>query len=189
MSQPGLLKKATATLDWLGVDFMLTGSLVSSLQGEPRATHDIDLVVDLPSDRVDAMLAEFPPPDYYLSRNAVEQAIAQKGMFNLLDLREGDNVDFWMLTDAPFDLSRFARRQHIDIEGVSIAISAPEDTILMKLKWSAAVGRSDRQFRDALAVYELQRGVLDLAYLEHWVGILGLTEDWQRLLTEAEPIE
>lgn len=30
-----------------GVPYMVTGSLVSSLQGEPRATHDIDLIVQI----------------------------------------------------------------------------------------------------------------------------------------------
>ena len=29
-------------------------------------------------------------------------------MFNLLALTEGDKVDFWILTEEPFDRSRFA---------------------------------------------------------------------------------
>jgi len=29
------------------VEYMLTGSLASSLQGEPRATHEFDRVVEL----------------------------------------------------------------------------------------------------------------------------------------------
>ena len=31
-----------------------------------------------------------------------------KSQFNLLDIRNGDKVDFWMLSDEPFDQSRFA---------------------------------------------------------------------------------
>jgi hypothetical protein len=189
MSQAELLKKTADVLDRLGVGFMLSGSLASSLQGEPRATHDIDVVVDMPADRVEALLEEFPPPDYYLSRDAIEHALAQTGMFNLLDVREGDKVDFWLITDEPFDRSRFARRQRIDIEGVSLAVSTPEDTILMKLKWARDVGQSERQSHDALRVYEVQRGLLDLAYMEQWVARLGLMDDWKRLLAQAEPIE
>ena len=189
MSQSELLKKTAIVLDRLGVPFMLTGSLASSLQGEPRATHDIDVVVDVPAGRVDAILQEFPPPDYYLNRDAVEQALEQKGMFNLLELREGDKVDFWVLTDEPFDRSRFARRVRFDVDGVSVAVSAPEDTILMKLKWARDAGGSERQYRDALGVYEVQRGLLNVAYLEQWIGHLGLTGDWQRLLTEAQPLQ
>ena len=47
MSQQELLTKVVQALDAAGIEYMVTGSVVSSLQGEPRATHDIDLVVDL----------------------------------------------------------------------------------------------------------------------------------------------
>ena len=45
MSQPELLKRVVQALDAAGIDYMVTGSIVSSLQGEPRATHDIDIVI------------------------------------------------------------------------------------------------------------------------------------------------
>jgi hypothetical protein len=31
-------------------------------------------------------------------------------MFNLIEVNSGDTVDFWILTDQPFDVSRFARK-------------------------------------------------------------------------------
>jgi len=43
MSQQELLAKVVGTLDGAGIDYMTTGSIVSSLQGEPRATHDVDM--------------------------------------------------------------------------------------------------------------------------------------------------
>ncbi len=181
MAQTELLKHAIDALDHLGVASMLTGSLASSLQGQPRATHDIDLVIDLPPERIDALLEEFPPPDYYLSRAAIEEALRDRSLFNVLDLREGDKIDFWMLTDEPFDRSRFARRQRYNIDGVDVAVSSPEDTILMKLKWSQAAEGSRLQFGDAQHIYELHRGVLDTQYLETWIQALGLTEIWNRL--------
>lgn len=45
MSQQELLKKVIQVLDDVGIQYMLTGSVVSSLQGEPRSTHDIDMEV------------------------------------------------------------------------------------------------------------------------------------------------
>ena len=51
-------------------------------------------------------------------------------MFNLLDTTEGDKVDFWILTDDPFDQSRFARKYEEKMLGLSMIISTPEDTIL-----------------------------------------------------------
>ena len=58
----------------------------------------------------------------------------------------------------------------------------------MKLKWAKASGGSEKQFGDALRVFEVQAGRLDLAYIQHWVRELDVPELWQRLVDEAEPV-
>lgn len=186
MSQSELLKRTIAALEAAHTPYMLTGSFASSLQGEPRLTHDIDLVIAITAQGVKSLLAAFPAPDYFLDEAAIADAIARKSQFNLLDVTGGDKVDFWLLTDDPFDQSRFARRYVERFEGVGIHVSRPEDTILMKLRWSKASGGSEKQFRDALSVYELQAGSLDLAYIERWVESLDVTELWDRLKREAK---
>ena len=45
MSQQELLKRVIHVLNKLKIEYMATGSVASSLQGEPCAIHDIDLVV------------------------------------------------------------------------------------------------------------------------------------------------
>jgi hypothetical protein len=57
MSQPELLKGVVTRLDEAGIEYMLTGSIVSSLQGEPRATHDIDIVIAVRIDPADAAIS------------------------------------------------------------------------------------------------------------------------------------
>ena len=171
---------------------MITGSVVSSLQGEPRATHDIDVVVAvrIPAAAAAAALrAAFPEPDFYLDEAAVRDAIVARGTFNLIDTREGDKVDFWLLTDDAFDRARFERRYVELFEGARLPVSRPEDTILMKLRWAAMLGGSEKQFGDALRVYEVQHGRLDEGYLDQWAAILGVTAALSRLRAEAQPIE
>ena len=107
-------------------------------------------------------------------------------MFSLIDVREGYKVDFWMLTGDPFDQSRFSRRYAEEMLGLKINISTPEDTILMKLRWADLSGGSEKQFTDALRVFEIQRGKLDLPYLEEWAGKIGVQPLWARLKNEAE---
>jgi hypothetical protein len=101
---------------------------------------------------------------------------------------EGDKVDFWMLTDEPFDRSRFARKRLADLGGPPVKVSAPEDTILAKLRWSELSGGSRKQMQDALRVYEVQAEHLDHAYLEHWVRQLNVEPLWQELKAEARPL-
>jgi hypothetical protein len=187
MSQPELLAKVTATLSDAGIRYMITGSVASSLQGEPRSSHDIDLVVALNEEHAAVMLRAFPPPEYYLSERAMMSAIATRKMFNLLDVIGGDTVDFWMLTDEPFDRARFGRRQWNEFRHHPVCVSSPEDTILAKLRWANLCGGSEKQFTDARQVYEFQHTILDLAYMNEWVERLNLQELWARLRNEARP--
>ena len=73
MSQQELLKRIVQILDSLQIEYMVTGSVTSSLQGEPRSTHDLDLVVDLTEGAADRLRAAFLPSDFYVSDQAIER--------------------------------------------------------------------------------------------------------------------
>lgn len=186
MSQQELLSRVLAVLDGAGIDYMVTGSVASSLQGEPRATHDVDLVVALTSSAVPALLAAFPPPAFFLSEDAIREAIRNRSMFNLLALDTGDKVDFWLLTDEPFDQARFVRKRTVPTRLGPMKLSAPEDTILAKLRWCKLSGGSEKQFTDALRVYELQRDILDSAYLNDWAGRLDVQDLWEQIKRQTD---
>jgi hypothetical protein len=188
MSQQELLTRVVQVLGGAAVDYMLTGSIVSSFQGNPRSTHDIDIVVQLPPSGVQALLAAFPAPRFYLDEASMRGAVARRDMFNLLDADSGYKVDFWMLTDDAFDRERFARKTAEVIDGLSVNVSRPEDTILMKLKWSRDSGGSAKQFLDAKDVYEVQFGVLDQDHLDRWARQLGVEQELARLRQEARPL-
>jgi hypothetical protein len=188
MSQSKLLAEVVRVLEVSGVPYLVTGSVASSLQGEPRATHDVDIVVDLAKEQAKSLLAAFLPPAYYLSESSVLDAIRQGSMFNLLSLSEGDKVDFWLMKADAFDKSRFARRVVAEFQGLNFQVSAPEDTILAKLRWADVSGGSEKQFNDALRVYELQYSMLDHEYLERWSRELALETPFQRLKKAAVPL-
>lgn len=188
MSQQELLKKVVGTLDRVGIEYMLTGSFASSLQGEPRSTHDIDLVVAIQPKAVKELVRNFPPSEYHLDEESIIDAINNNGMFNLIQVDTGDKVDFWILTDEPFDRSRFARRYIEEVMGIHIMVSSPEDTILAKLKWAKLSGGSEKQFTDALRIFEVQFKKLNVDYLQSWAKELGVELMLQRIQKEAEVI-
>jgi hypothetical protein len=192
VSQPELLKLVGKQLEAAGIEYMVSGAIASSLQGEPRATHDIDIVVAVrasPAEAAARFKALFPEPEFYLDEHAAREAIEQRGMFNLIDTREGDKVDFWLLTEDSFDQARFARRYVESFEGARLPFSRPEDTILMKLRWAAMLGGSEKQFTDAVRVYEVQHGQLDESYLDRWARALDIVASMTRLRAEARPLE
>jgi hypothetical protein len=180
------LRYVVEVLDSQGIEYMITGSVASSLQGEPRATHDLDVVVMVQPKDVAALLNSFSRPRFYLDEQAILEAIGTGGMFNAVSMEEGDKVDFWMLTNEPFDASRFARRVEVEVFGIPLRVSSPEDTILAKLRWSKMSGGSEKSFIDALRVYEVQSDGLDRAYLDDWVHRLDVEELWAKLQESAE---
>jgi hypothetical protein len=187
MSQVDLLRHVVSILEEGGIEYMITGSIASSLHGEPRATHDLDVVIEIRDADVPVVLAAFPQPQFYVDGGAIREAIRTGGMFNVIDVTEGDKVDFWMLTDEPFDRSRFSRRIRERALGIEFDVSSPEDTILAKLRWSKLGGGTSKPYIDALRVYEVQNEILNHPYLDDWANRLGVVALWDRLRLDAEP--
>ncbi|HYE18969.1 MAG TPA: hypothetical protein VEA69_11025 [Tepidisphaeraceae bacterium] len=110
-------------------------------------------------------------------------------MVNLLHTDSGNKVDFWLLTDDEFDRNRFARGTMLMFAGVRFEGSRPEDTILQKLKWLRETGGvSEKQFRDAVAVFEVQFRQLDQPYLDDWAARIGVTDYLRRVRDAATPL-
>ena len=156
-------------------EYMLTGSLVSSMQGEPRATHDIDIVVMATPESLKMFLSNFSLDDYYYNEDVALRAMDSGAMFNIIS-NTGDKVDIWPLTGSEFDQTRFSRKHQVEFFGMQMNVSSPEDTILMKLLWSKRSGGSEKQLFDAAKVYEMQEDILDGEYLSSWIEKLGLEE-------------
>jgi hypothetical protein len=65
MAAPGWIELFVAPLEALGLPCMVTGSVASTVYGEPRLTLDVDLVLDLPAERAPDLLAAFPESAFY----------------------------------------------------------------------------------------------------------------------------
>jgi hypothetical protein len=181
MPQQELLKRVAGLLDGLGIDYLVSGSIASSYYGEPRATHDLDLVVTLHQEDIDALTAAFRSPEFFLSRAAIEEAVQHRSMFNIIAVDGADKIDFWLLKDEPFDQSRFARRRRVRLFDADIMIASPEDMIVMKLRWSHMSGGSLKQRNDIRGIRETQTGRLDWDYIEHWAEKLGVVDELRKI--------
>jgi len=66
MPEPDLIELFVARFGEIGAHSLVTGSVAATLYGEPRATHDIDLVVELSAAHRDALPEIFPADEFYL---------------------------------------------------------------------------------------------------------------------------
>lgn len=122
------------------------------------------------------MMSIFPEADFYFDPESARSAIDHQDMFNIMDQHSGDKVDFWILTESDFDRSRLARVRNEQLFGREVALPSPEDVILSKLRWAKDSGGSEKQFQDALRIYEVQEAALDNEYLGLWAERLGVVD-------------
>ena len=180
----GVLVRVVEALDRLRIPYLVTGGLAVTYYGEPRTTHDIDLVVQVSRANVEPLASELAA-DFYVDVEAAKVALAEGGMFNAIHEDSGFKVDFWMLTEDGFEQTRFARRVKVCVLGVTMSLPTAEDVIISKLDWYRQ-SDVDKHYSDALGVVRVQAGKLDAGYVEKWCRIKATLDSWLRLQREAE---
>lgn len=180
--QEGLLLDVSQILEECKIPYMITGAWSAIFYGRPRASHDIDFVVELRPPDVQKFLGavEKLPDDFLVQPEDIKDAIVHKSIFNIVYSPTFLKLDFWLLKDEEFDQVRFSRRGRIKILGQSMIMASAEDTILQKLKWYQ-MGKIEKHLVDAAFVYQIQLKNLDQKYLSLWVKKLKIGKYFKEL--------
>ncbi len=166
-----VLEDVVSRLDRAGIRYMISGSLALNYYGEPRMTRDIDLVVEMTRDDVRGAALAFSG-DYYLAEDSMHDAVAERGMFNLIHLAKVIKVDLIVRKDTEYRKVEFDRRREVELAGKRMSMVTPEDLLLSKLEWSRD-GTSEVQMKDARNLVASVRE-MDWEYVESWAAKLGL---------------
>ena len=177
MTAGAVFERVLEALESAGIPCMLTGSFASSLYGAPRATQDIDLVIDPTAEQIHALVRLLPRDEFYVDEGAALEALRYEGQFNVVDLRTGWKVDFIIRKSRPFSREEFHRRYPARIEGVEVPVATPEDVLIAKMEW-ARMGESARQMEDAAKMLRVRSPSLDRGYVDRWVRELDLAIQW-----------
>jgi hypothetical protein len=172
-----LLTSIGEGLDAAGIRYMVTGSVASSFHGEPRATRDIDIVIDPTPEALEAFIRSLPAGHFYVDLEAARAALADRSQFNVIETASGWKVDLMIRKNRPFSVEEFGRRQPAELLGSPSFVASAEDVVIAKLEW-AKTGESERQLRDVAAILAVSGQRLDYPYIERWVSALGLGEAW-----------
>ena len=174
-----------AALDHVGVRWLIGGSLASSVHGEPRATQDVDMVVDLQARHVEPLWNALRR-DHYVDADEMRLAVKTAGSFNAVHFASAIKVDFFVAGDDPFEAERLAKRQSVETPSGVLHVDTAEHTLLRKLEWFRRGGeQSERQWRDVQAIARIQGDRLDLDYLRLWAERLGVSDLLQRVLAQT----
>ncbi|MBN1308636.1 MAG: hypothetical protein JXA18_12000 [Chitinispirillaceae bacterium] len=174
-----VVTKVTEALDTLGLPYMIGGSLASSLHGIPRATQDIDIVIDLKEPDI-RPLENLLSPHFYFDTEMAKNAIRRCSSFNIIDKEEFFKIDIFIKKDDELSDEEMRRRKKhslADAPGHSIHVCSPEDIVGHKLYWyKLGGGASERQWNDALNVLKVQGKSLDFDYLNRICASRGVLD-------------
>lgn len=175
--------KVVEILNQMDIPYFFTGALAVVYYGEPRTTHDIDLVIAMKVNDVNAMIVNFEK-DFFIDEVSIETAIKEKSMFNAMHKETGFKVDLWILGNDDFNKMRFSRRVKVEILGTAMYLPTAEDAIISKLEWYK-ISDIDKHYFDALGIYRVQKGDLNIEYINKWCERKSIRELWEKIRGEG----
>src|SRR5262245_20712434 len=128
-----VLLRVTSALESAGIAYMVTGSIAAGHYAHPRMTRDIDLVVDLEPGDAERIVSLFDS-EFDCHVDTIRAAIARRSVFNLIHTEAIVKVDFVVRKDTPYHREEFTRRRPGTVNGQTVWMVSPEDSILSKLR-------------------------------------------------------
>ena len=165
------------------LSYIVTGSLASIIYGEPRMTHDIDLVLELHIENVPNFIELFPPEDFYCPPQEViktEIARETRGHFNIIHHETGFKADIYPIGQDELHKWAMEKRKIVEIKQSKIAIAPPEYVIIRKLQYYKE-GGSEKHLRDINRMFELSGESIDKATLNQMITKYDLLNEWKSL--------
>jgi hypothetical protein len=181
MPEPDLIALFVHPLDQLQFRYLVTGSVAAMLYGEPRVTHDVDLIVFLRHADIARFPEAYPTPEFYVPPAeiiAVEVARAKRGQFNVIHISSGLKADFHTVNRDELHAWAFRNVRHYSIEAQTIRLAPPEYVIVRKLEFYRE-GGSQKHLRDIRSMLAVSGDQINRADLAEWIRDRGLEKEWK----------
>lgn len=171
----------------LDIQYLVGGSLASSLHGVPRATHDIDIVADISENHIPEFVKALEA-EFFIDAEMIREAVRMQSMFNIIHQETMFKIDIFVLKSDAVSHEEMKRREEYQLtenQKDTFYIATAEDTIVQKLYWRQLGGCvSDRQWNDVISVLKVQNR-LDQHYLEKIAKLKGVEELLKQALRES----
>jgi hypothetical protein len=163
------------------IRYIITGSVASIIYGEPRLTHDVDLVIELDLNEIQAFVSGFPDVEFYCPPSETirdEIKKEQRGHFNLIHHETGFKADIYTCGYDKLHKWALKNRKSVEVENEVYWVAPIEYVILRKLEFYRE-GKSQKHLQDISGMLELSGKEIDYNFLSGKVAEMGLENEWE----------
>ena len=181
------LKLVLEALEASKVEYLIGGAVAEWAWGEPRATQDLDIVLNLPLKAVNRLSRELEKRDMLVPADIILDTMMEDRAdipLNAIHIYSGLKADLYLMREGDaLRKSAFQRRLLVDYGPPigEVYVHSPEDLILYKLIYLGLSGQP-KHARDIAAILRTKKEGLDVGYIETWVDQFGLGSLWREIL-------
>ena len=170
-----------------GLPCMVGGSIASMLYGEPRATLDIDLIVEAGIADVDVILGAFPRKRYYLPpREVVEIELSRvrDGSFQIVELASALKADIYLTGSDPLLAYGISHRRLETVADKEIHVAPATYVVAIKLRYYS-ISEQPKHLRDISSILAISPSEIDRERVDGWAREFHVEETWRRCMEAA----
>jgi hypothetical protein len=183
MPEPDLIELFVGPLERLQLRYLISGSVAAMLYGEPRVTHDIDLVIFLRMQDIGRLAEVFAQPQFYLPPEetiSAEVLRGKGGQFNVLHIESALKADFFTTSRDELQTWAFRNVVQYQFQNTTVRLAPPEYVIVSKLEYYRE-GGSDKHLRDISSMLRVSGERIDRSVLNDWISRRGVEAEWRKV--------
>lgn len=165
--------------DEAGILYAFIGGVAVAAWGRPRATTDIDVLIDLNPDQDAAFVTALRRSGLEIDARDLVDARRDRAHVTVFDPEDLWHLDLKLVHERR-EKDQVRRARTNEVAGTRLRISSPEDTLAYKLLFGSPL-----DLQDAAWIWRRQEGDLDLAYLRSLTVRLGVEDKLDNLIMQA----
>ncbi|MCX6150353.1 MAG: hypothetical protein NTX22_07530 [Ignavibacteriales bacterium] len=185
MQELNLFAIYTDILNRNKIEYFITGSVASIVYGEPRMTHDIDLVINLVEKQAESFYNLFPMEQFYCPPMEIIRTEVNRyarGQLNIIHHDTGFKADIYFAGQDGFQKWAMENKKELEFLGTTIYIAPPEYVIVKKLEFFKE-GGSQKHISDIKSILNYSKEIIDSKFLNNKIREMELEKIWEKYIT------
>jgi hypothetical protein len=154
MQNHNLFTIFTSRLNKTNLKYIVTGSVAGIIYGEPRLTHDVDIIIYLKQNNIKKVILMFSEEEFYIPPYEIiktESVRNNRGHFNIIHHESGFKADIYLVGNDPLHIFAFKNKKQFIIDKQNVQFAPPEYVIIRKLEFLDE-GGSEKHIRDIKSI-------------------------------------